>query len=226
MSEVIIAKKEKAVEIDDSIYNAPYVVKDGTLCEMVTVKDQTVTVKLADFVSTLIAEVTHDNGIEHQKFFKIGGVHKSGAVLLEVLVSADEMQSMKWTLTKWGTLGAAEPRHNVLGKICHTILNTKAEVRYETVYLQTGWKKISNKYVFLMPNTDRIYTVELQGKLKNYSFKGKCSQSDLIYLSAMLESSFAPQRVMLPMIAVTFLSSLNHFLKGAGYEPKFVTAIV
>lgn len=226
MSEVMIAKEEKEVMIDESIYNAPYVVKDDTLCEMVTVKDQTVPVKLADFVPTLIAEVTHDDGIEQQKFFRIGGVHKSGAVLPEVLVSADEMQSMKWMLTKWGMLGAAEPRHNVLGKICHAILNTKAKVRYETVYMQTGWKKISNKYVFLMPNTDRIYTVELQGKLKNYSFKGKCSQSDLIYLSAMLESSFVPQRVMFPMIAVTFLSSLNHFLKGAGYEPKFVTAIV
>ncbi len=226
MSEVMIAKEEKEVMIDKSIYNAPYVVKDGSLFEMVTVKNQTIPAKLADFVPTLIAEVTHDDGIEQHKFFRIGGVHKSGAVLPEVLVSADEMQSMKWTLTKWGTLGAAEPRHNVLGKICHAILNTKAEVRYETVYLQTGWKKISNKYVFLMPNTDRIYTVELQGKLKNYSFKGNCLQSDLIYLSAMLESSFAPQRVMLPMIAVTFLSSLNHFLKGAGYEPKFVTAIV
>lgn len=225
MSEVMITKEEE-VEFDDSIYNAPYVVKDGALCEMVTVKNQTIPAKLADFVPTLIAEVTHDDGIEQQKFFRIGGIHQSGAVLPEVLVSADEMQSMKWTLTKWGTLGAAEPRHNVLGKICHAILNTKAEVRYETVYLQTGWKKISNKYVFLMPNTDRIYTVKLQGKLKNYSFKGKCSQSDLIYLSAMLESSFAPQRVMFPMIAVTFLSSLNHFLKGAGYEPKFVTTIV
>lgn len=65
------------------------------MCEMVTVKEQTVSIKLADFVPTLIAEATYDDGIEQQKFFRIGGVHKSGIVLTEVFVSADEMQSMK-----------------------------------------------------------------------------------------------------------------------------------
>ena len=45
-------------------------------------------------------------------------------------------------------------------------------------------------------------------------------------MSAMLENSFAPQCVMLPLLAVTFLCPLNHFLKSAGCEPKFVTALI
>ena len=45
-------------------------------------------------------------------------------------------------------------------------------------------------------------------------------------MSAMLENSFAPRCVMLPLLAVTFLCPLNHFLKSAGYEPKFVTALI
>lgn len=77
-----------------------------------------------------------------------------------------------------------------------------------------------------MPNAGRQIIVELQGKLKNYYFNSKCSQDDLIYLSAMLENSFATQNVMLPLLAVTFLCPLNHFLKIAGYEPKFVTALI
>ena len=80
--------------------------------------------------------------------------------------------------------------------------------------------------MFLMPNAGRQIIVELQGKLKNYYFNSKCSQDDLIYLSAMLENSFATQNVMLPLLAVTFLCPLNHFLKIAGYEPKFVTALI
>lgn len=212
--------------IDESIYAPPYVVKGGCLYEMVQSKDQTVPIKLADFVPVLIAEITRDDGTEQTKMFKISAVHKSGNTLPEVTVSAEEMQSMKWLLNRWGAYGAAQPKQNVLSKICHAILSTKTAVEFRTVYLQTGWKKINGEYVFLMPNAQRQISVELQGKLKNYSFSNKCSKGDVIYLSAMLENSFAPQNVMLPLLAVTFLCPMNHFLKIAGYEPKFVTALI
>ena len=225
MSEIMTEGK-KAKLIDETVYNYPYVVKSNCLYEMVQVKDQVVPMKLADFVPTLISEITRDDGTEQKKMFKVGAVHKSGIKLSEQIVSADEMQNMKWLLNRWGALGAAQPKQNVLSKICHAIMLTKGEVKFETMYLQTGWKKINGEYVFLMPTQNNPFTVELQGKLKNYSFTEKGSQEDLIYLSAMLENSFAPQCVMLPLLAVTFLCPLNHFLKSAGYEPKFVTALI
>ncbi len=221
-----MAEEKIEDSIDESIYEPPYVVKGGCLYEMVQIKDQTVPIKLADFVPVLVAEITRDDGTEQTKMFKISAVHKSGITLPEVTVSAEEMQSMKWLLNRWGAFGAAQPKQNVLSKICHAILSTKTVVEFRTVYLQTGWKKIKEEYVFLMPNTQRQISVELQGKLKNYYFNKKCLPEDLIYLSAMLENSFAPQNVMLPLLAVTFLCPLNHFLKIAGYEPKFVTAII
>lgn len=225
MSEIMTEGK-KAKLIDETVYNDPYVVKSNCLYEMVQVKDQVVPMKLADFVPTLISEITRDDGTEQKKMFKVGAVHKSGIKLSEQIVSADEMQNMKWLLNRWGALGAAQPKQNVLSKICHAIMLTKGEVKFETMYLQIGWKKINGEYVFLMPTQNSPFTVELQGKLKNYSFTEKGSQEDLIYLSAMLENSFAPQCVMLPLLAVTFLCPLNHFLKSAGCEPKFVTALI
>lgn len=225
MSEIMTEGK-KAKLIDETVYNYPYVVKSNCLYEMVQVKDQVVPMKLADFVPTLISEITRDDGTEQKKMFKVGAVHKSGIKLSEQIVSADEMQNMKWLLNRWGALGAAQPKQNVLSKICHAIMLTKGEVKFETMYLQTGWKKINGEYVFLMPTQNSPFSVELQGKLKNYSFTEKGSQEDLIYLSAMLENSFAPQCVMLPLLAVTFLCPLNHFLKSAGCEPKFVTALI
>ncbi len=212
--------------IDESFYDPPYAVKNNCLYEMVNVKDQVIPVKLADFVPVLAAEITRDDGTEQSKMFKVGAIHKSGIILPEVTVSAEEMQSMKWLLNRWGAYGAAQTKQNVLSKICHAILSTKTVVEFKTVYLQTGWKKINREYVFLMPNAQRQISVELQGKLKNYSMGNKCSQDDLIYLSAMLENSFAAQNVMLPLLAVTFLCPLNHFLKIARYEPKFVTALI
>ncbi|GEM_PF-4662254 len=56
--------------IDESVYDPPYVVKSGCLYEMVQIKDQTVPIKLADFVPVLVAEITRDDGTEQTKQFR------------------------------------------------------------------------------------------------------------------------------------------------------------
>ena len=217
---------EMQTNVDESVYEKPYLVKDGCLYEEVTTKNKTEHVKLADFVPVLKAEVTYDDGTEPKKMFKVAATHRSGEVLSEQLVSADEMMSMKWMLQRWGKNGSAVPKQSILARISHAIMHPKSEPDQETIYAQTGWKKIGGEYVFLMPNENSKYKVELHGKLSRYGFTEKCSPDDLVFLSAMLEHCIAPERVMLPMLAVTFLSPLNHFLKEAGCEPKFVTALI
>ena len=201
---------------DESVYNEPYIVKDSCLYEQVTVKDQLIDVKLADFVPVLKAEVTHDDGVEQKKLFRVAATHKTGLTLSEQTVSADEMQTMRWLLQRWGQYGAVVPKQNVLAKICHAIMQTKQDVKQEVVYTQTGWRKIDGEWVFLMPSADSGYTVELQGKLNSYRFTQPCDKESLFYLAAMLDNSFAPQTVLMPLLSVTFLSPLNHFLKAAG----------
>ena len=217
---------EMQTNVDESVYEKPYLVKDGCLYEEVTTKNKTEHVKLADFVPVLKAEVTYDDGTEPKKMFKVAATHKSGEVLSEQLVSADEMMSMKWLLQRWGKNGSAVPKQSILARISHAIMHPKAEPEQETIYAQTGWKKISGRYEYLMPNENSPFTVELHGKLSRYCFTEKCSPDDLVFLSAMLEHCIAPERVMLPLLAVTFLSPLNHFLKETGCEPKFVTALI
>lgn len=73
MSEIMTEGK-KAKLIDETVYNDPYVVKSNCLYEMVQVKDQVVPMKLADFVPTLISEITRDDGTEQKKMFKVGAV--------------------------------------------------------------------------------------------------------------------------------------------------------
>ena len=75
-------------EIDDSVYEQPYIVKGGCLYEEVKIKNKTEYVKLADFVPVLKAEVTYDDGTEPKKKFRVTATHRSGDVLDEQLVSA------------------------------------------------------------------------------------------------------------------------------------------
>lgn len=208
---------------DITKYLPPYVTKDGCLYER---KSGTEIIRLADFVPLLKSEVTYYDGIEQKKQFRIGGVHCTGEELPEVTVSADDMSNMRWLLAKWGVLGAAQPGKNTLSKIGHAILCTRENVTKTTVYLQTGWHKIGREYFFLLPCKDSEYKVELTGKLAAYHSAEPCSAAELIVLKELLGESFVSKSILYPLLAVTFLSPLNHFLKAAGHEPKFVTVLV
>ena len=213
--------------IDRSVYEEPYVVKEGCLCEEVMTKAGTGYIKLCDYVPVLRKEITFDDGTELKKLFLISAKHASGILLPEVLVSADEMQNMKWPIIKWGALGAAEPRKNALAKMCHAIMMTKREsVSVETIYRQTGWRKVGGRYVFLMPNDNSALKVELPGKLSCYRFVHESAESDIKYLAQLLENPFAPARIVYPLLALVFLSPLNHFMRAAHCESKTVTALV
>ena len=183
-------------------------------------------VKLCDYIPILRSEITYDDGAEIHKVFEISAVHSSGAVMPTVKVSAEEMNSMKWLLEKWGSLGSYSPKNNTAAKIRHAITLTKSGIEFKMVYSQTGWRKINDRYEFLMPSADSPFTVELQGKLNSYRWSESTSADKLFYLTAMLEDSVLPQRVLLPLLAGTFLSPLEHFLKAASCEPKFITALV
>ena len=212
--------------INKSAYHHPYLVKDGCLCEEVITKHGPQHVKLADYVPVLTAEITTDDGTEQKKQFKVSVVHTSGVQLPEVTVTAEEMTSMKWLLAKWGALGMPQLKHSVQNKICHAIMNTKENVKKETVYLQTGWHRIENEYFYLLPCVDSEFTVKLTGKLKNYHLAHACDDVELVHLADLLEDGFIPERILYPMFAIVFLSPLNHFFKSAGCEPKFITALV
>ena len=213
-------------KFDDSLYKEPYYTMDGCLYEEVIKNGKTNMVKLCDYLPVLRSEITYDDGTDSKKVFEVSAEHSSGVTLPTVRVSADDMSNMKWLLEKWGALGSYSPTNNTTGKIRHAITMTKADISFQTIYSQTGWREIGGEWFFLMPKDDSALTVELQGKLRSYHFN-KCSPDpDLIYLAAMLDESFLPQRLNLPLLAVTFVSPLEHFMRLGSCEPKFITALV
>ena len=52
--------------IDRSVYEEPYIIKEGCLCEEVMTKNGTAYIKLCDYVPVLISEVTFDDGTEQK----------------------------------------------------------------------------------------------------------------------------------------------------------------
>ncbi|MBR1384616.1 MAG: hypothetical protein IJ555_12530, partial [Ruminococcus sp.] len=211
---------------DDTLYKEPYYTKDGCLYEEVIKNGKAMMVKLCDYLPVLRSEITYDDGTDTKKVFEVTAEHSTAGTLPPVKVTAEDMKSMTWLLDRWGALGSYVPTNNTPGKIRHAITMTKSEINFRTVYSQTGWRLIDGEWFFLMPQEDSPFTVELHGKLKSYHFGQKCSDGDLIYLTAMLDEGFIPQRLMLTLLAFTFLAPLNCFMRLGNHEPRFIVNLV
>ena len=80
---------------------------------------------------------------------------------------------------------------------------------------------MAGNWRYLLPG-DEQYTVELPGKMHGYGMERSYHQLDIHTAASLLWQPIAPEEVILPLLSFTFLSPLNHFLKAAGCEPKFV----
>ena len=66
----------------------------------------------------------------------------------------------------------------------------------------------------------------MKGKQRNYRGADTCTENDLRKLFCFLRSDLMPDEIILPCIALVFLSPLNEFLRQIGHEPKFLLTLI
>lgn len=202
-------------------YAPNYKIKDGCLYEIRTTKQGVQERKLCNFTPWIVSEITVDDGVETSTRIRLAAVHESGRTLPEIEIAAEELGNFNWLHKHWGIDCILETGPGVKDSIRYAIQTTAPEAERQTVYTVTGWRKISGQYHFLMPG-DGDQTVSLVGKMQGYTMKRNFCMEDATRTLGILLSNMAPPEVLLPLLAYTFLTPLNHFLKLAGYEPKFV----
>lgn len=206
-------------------YDPRFHLVDGCLTETRITKQGSSERKLCNFAPYLTEEVSIDDGVETSTRIKLRGVHQSGRELPEIEISGAELSSFNWLPEHWGMDCILEIGQNMKDSVRYAIQTTAAQAVRKTVYTVTGWKKIAGTWEFLLPG-DAAHTVRLPGKLHGYKMAGEAGQEDLSFLLGLLTDGPAEETVLLPLLALTFLSPLNHFLALAGYEPKFVLFLI
>lgn len=206
-------------------YAPRFTVKDNCLFEFKENKSGSYEHKLCNFAPWLTQEITVWDGQNKQTLIRLGGIHESGRLLPETQIPAEELGSFNWLLRDWGIDCILEPGFGVRESVRYAIQTTAEQAQRKTVYSITGWERIEGQWQFLMPG-DTELTVCLPGKMQGYAMQPCCEDADAATAMAMLGSTLAPQQILYAMTAFTFLSPLNHFLKLAGHEPKFVLFLV
>ena len=206
-------------------YAQKYKVKGNCLFEIIPGKNGTIERKLCNLAPEIVREITVDDGAVTTTYVVLRGVHESGRHLPEIEIPAAELSNFNWMPERWGMDCILEVGKTVKDCVRHAIQTTAAYAEKKTVFAVTGWKRIAEEWHYLMPGDD-IHTVDLHGKLQGYGMERKCDQLDIQTAACLLRMMPVPKEVMFPLLAFTFLSPLNHFLKEAGCEPKFVLFLV
>ena len=206
-------------------YAQKYRIKGKRLYETVAGKNGSFERLLCNFVPWITAEITLDDGAETTTWIRMRGIHESGRPLPEIELSAAELAGFNWLAQRWGMDCILEVGKTVKDCVRHAIQTTAAGAEKKTVYAVTGWKNINGKWMYLMPGDEEI-TVNLPDKMSGYVMERKCDPLDIQTAASLLWQSVAPEEIMLPLLSFTFLSPLNHFLKAAGCESKFVLFLV
>ena len=203
------------------VYPHPYKVIDGCLFREVRTRNGSYDQKLCNFLPYIVSEVTLDDGAEESKRLLLGGVRQDGSLLPEIEVTGSDLGAFNWLIDKWGADCVLEIGPNIRDSVRYAIQMTAPEAERQTVYEVTGWKKIGGEWRFLMPGGAGL-SVRLPGKLGRYAFPADTSPEALSVLPCLLANPPASREVIWPLLACTFLSPLNCFLRMGDCEPKFM----
>lgn len=207
------------------LYAPNYKVIGNCLYEIKNSKQGPYDKKLCNFTPWLVSEITVDDGVETTSRIRLSGIHESGRTLPEIEISTDELGSFNWLYKHWGIDCILEPGVTIRDSIRYAIQTTAPQAERQTAYTVTGWRKIDGQWQFLMPGDD-ARTVSLPGKMQGYTMERRCEASDAVIAASLLRSELVPPEILYPLMAFTFLSPLNSFLKRAGCEPKFVLMLI
>ena len=202
-------------------YAQKYFVENNCLFETFPGKNGIVKRKLCNLAPEIVREITVDDGAVTTTYVVLRGGHESGRTLPEIEIPAADLASFNWMAERWGMDCILEVGKTVKDCVRHAIQTTAANAEKKTVFKVTGWRQIGEDWHYLMPGDD-AQTVMLPDKMQGYGMERRCDLFDIQTAACLLRMMPVPEEVMFPLLAFTFLSPLNHFLKEAGCEPKFV----
>ena len=232
-------EKEKINQQD----SYPFEIRDNCLYVTTVSKRGSSTTKVCNFVPRIVSEKTVDDGAVVEKTLVLSGIHVDGSILPKIEVTGADLSNFNWLLDKWGAKCIIEVGQSRKDYLRYYILTTSESAEQLTEYHVTGWKKINGEWHFLLPkapfgkgscqrqlteglqestNQSTAPNVQLKGKLQHYCGADIFDLYDLIDAYHLYEKPPASDHIIQPLVAFTFLTPLNEFMRQAGCMPKFV----
>ena len=203
--------RERLRTSDKEISKSPsfdenYAVHAGCMCATRIGPLGTQTTVLCSFDARIVEESILDDGFEEKRRFVLEGTAPDGARFPQVTLSADELQSTRWALERWGHRAVMHPAPWAPGKVCTAILRL-SQPETVRVYRHTGWRQIEGQWVFLHAGGavgSASARVELDGPLARYVLPDRTDDAVAAVRASLRFLDVAPPGVTLPLFGVLY----------------------
>ena len=192
-------------------------------------KSGTRTIKMSNFLVVPVAEVEKSDGNNMIRSATVAVyVCKDEKVIRldEVTISMTELNNMEWVWSRWGLLCRIYPPLNTNKEYLRLAMYELCwNLPKNYIYMNTGWCKIQNEYVFAHNGGSvggKKISVELDSALENYRLCEQDFDTTTMKNALIALQTVAPSRIIIPLIALAFLSPLNEFFRQENCEPAFV----
>ena len=191
----------RTLELDEQ-----YGVKDGCLCSTRPGPLGPETTVLCNFDARIVEEAILDDELEEQRRFVVEGEAPDGTRFPPVTLSANELQSTRWPLERWGHRAIMHPAAFAPAEVCTAILGL-SEPRSVRIYRHTGWREVDGHWVFLHgggaigPASARV---ELDGPLARYVLPDRTEDAVAAVRASLRLLDLAPRVVTMPLFGVLY----------------------
>lgn len=211
----------EAIEEAPKLTEQGYTVRDGCLYRVKSENGKEVNEYLLNGWIELISETVYDNGIDQTRQLNVIFRHSSN-MGIPARIPFKDIYSGNF-LVYFGADARPAVGQQKKAYITDSILAQAPKAIRNTVFQQTGFRKINGHYVFCHAGgtigADNI-SVDLTGRNANYVFPDGDSPGKWDAVLKFIE--VAPRSITYPLLAIAFLSPLNEALRRVGCEPSFV----
>ncbi|PVV83527.1 toprim domain-containing protein [Dehalogenimonas alkenigignens] len=201
---------ERLKEISGEIY----CIENGRICHRQVNKDLQETINpLCNFTAHVTEEITRDDGMEANKFFKVRGRSSSGINLPEIEVPAANFAGLNWVVGEWGMRAIIGAGMNAKDKLREAIQLMSQDATARHIYTHTGWRHHDGKDIYLTQGgaigADNV-DVDLESQLKRYQMPAPDPDRTIEAVRASMDYIYivSDPHVTIPLWAAMYLAPL------------------
>lgn len=189
---------------------------------------------ISNFLPIPVEDIIVDDGHDQQRYISVIAQKSKDFVVTELqktTIKMSKLDSMDWVGDAWGIdahiYAKKSSNKERLRDIMMKIGQDTATKR--TIYTHTGWCHHDGRLCYRMPGrvigADDV-EVQLCSNLRDYHFPSTVDNNDERNNALRTIFNLTDRRVIIPILALVFLSPLNAFMRQIGHEPLLVMCLI
>lgn len=192
-----------------------YDVVDNVFCWFKQTSEGISEIPLCNFTAKVTDDITRDNGLENNRYFKIEGQIVGGHPLPDIEVPSSNFNSLNWVTGEWGIKAVITAGQSTKDRLREAIQLYSRGAAQRTIFTHTGWREINGELTFLTSSgalgIDNV-EVELEPALHRYQLLAPTGDPVEAIKKSLNFLLVAPPETTMPIWAAMYLAPLTEII--------------